>query len=113
MPDEQIHCLVTGATGYVGARLVPQLLDAGHRVRALARTPEKRTALEALGARAAQLDLFDPAAVRSRLAGHDVVVNLAGSPTLGNPHSKKWADNLRSSRVTSTFWPPRASSRAG
>ncbi|MEW6657743.1 MAG: SDR family oxidoreductase [Thermodesulfobacteriota bacterium] len=33
--------LVTGATGYVGGRLVPRLLDAGHRVRALARSPYK------------------------------------------------------------------------
>jgi uncharacterized protein (TIGR01777 family) len=32
----------------------------------------------------------------------DVVVNLAGSPTIGNPHSKKWARNLRESRVTTT-----------
>jgi len=33
--------LVTGATGYVGGRLVPRLLAAGHRVRALARSPVK------------------------------------------------------------------------
>jgi uncharacterized protein YbjT (DUF2867 family) len=33
--------LVTGATGYIGGRLVPELLDAGHRVRCLARTPSK------------------------------------------------------------------------
>jgi uncharacterized protein YbjT (DUF2867 family) len=33
--------LVTGATGYVGGRLVGQLLDAGYRVRCLARTPAK------------------------------------------------------------------------
>ncbi len=33
--------LVTGATGYVGGRLVPRLLDAGYRVRALARSPLK------------------------------------------------------------------------
>ncbi len=32
---------VAGATGYIGARLVPRLLDAGYRVRALARAPEK------------------------------------------------------------------------
>ena len=31
--------LVTGATGYVGGRLVPRLLDAGHRVRVLVRDP--------------------------------------------------------------------------
>ncbi|MFI1167513.1 SDR family oxidoreductase [Streptomyces sp. NPDC020801] len=35
------RCLVTGATGYIGGRLVPELLDAGHRVRCLARSPGK------------------------------------------------------------------------
>jgi uncharacterized protein YbjT (DUF2867 family) len=33
------RCLVTGATGYIGGRLVPELLAAGHRVRCLARSP--------------------------------------------------------------------------
>ena len=33
--------LVTGATGYVGGRLVPMLLEAGYRVRCLARDPER------------------------------------------------------------------------
>ena len=32
----------------------------------------------------------------------DVVVNLAGAPTAGNPHSKKWAAQLRESRVVTT-----------
>lgn len=35
------HVLVTGATGYIGGRLVPELLAAGHQVRCLARTPSK------------------------------------------------------------------------
>ncbi|MFD7574858.1 SDR family oxidoreductase [Streptomyces sp. NPDC059810] len=34
-------CLVTGASGYIGGRLVPDLLEAGFRVRCLARTPAK------------------------------------------------------------------------
>lgn len=33
--------LVTGASGYIGGRLVPELLEAGYRVRCLARSPEK------------------------------------------------------------------------
>jgi uncharacterized protein YbjT (DUF2867 family) len=33
--------LVTGATGYVGGRLVPRLLEAGYRVRCLIRDPSR------------------------------------------------------------------------
>ncbi len=33
--------LVTGATGYVGGRLIPALLDAGYRVRAMGRSLDK------------------------------------------------------------------------
>ena len=40
MPSPKL-ILVTGATGYVGGRLVPRLLEAGHRVRVLARDPER------------------------------------------------------------------------
>jgi uncharacterized protein YbjT (DUF2867 family) len=40
MPDSKL-ILVTGATGYVGGRLVPRLLDAGYRVRCLVRDPHR------------------------------------------------------------------------
>jgi uncharacterized protein YbjT (DUF2867 family) len=36
-----LRCLVTGASGYVGGRLVPELLAAGYPVRCMARTPAK------------------------------------------------------------------------
>lgn len=36
-----MNILVTGATGYIGGRLVPKLLDEGHRVRVLVRDPER------------------------------------------------------------------------
>ncbi len=35
--------LVTGATGYIGGRLVPRLLEAGFRVRVLVRAPRRLT----------------------------------------------------------------------
>lgn len=37
----QAHIAITGATGYIGGRLAPRLLDAGYAVRCLARAPEK------------------------------------------------------------------------
>ncbi|QFQ98968.1 SDR family oxidoreductase [Streptomyces phaeolivaceus] len=39
--DRPLRCLVTGATGYLGGRLVPELLEAGYGVRCLARSPGK------------------------------------------------------------------------
>lgn len=42
MPAERAHLiLVTGATGYIGGRLVPRLVEAGYRVRVLARDPAR------------------------------------------------------------------------
>ena len=38
---EGMRCLVTGVTGYIGGRLVSELLDQGHEVRVLARHPER------------------------------------------------------------------------
>lgn len=41
IPEKRAPVLVTGATGYIGGRLVPRLLDAGYPVRILARDPER------------------------------------------------------------------------
>lgn len=68
---------VTGATGVIGRRVVPLLVGAGHRVSAVARTPEQAAALTAAGATAVQVDLFTAPEVRAALRGHDAVVNLA------------------------------------
>lgn len=72
-----MRIFMAGATGVVGRRALPVLMERGHRVTAVARTPEKRAALERVGADSLSLDLFDLEAVRNAVAGHDVVVNLA------------------------------------
>jgi uncharacterized protein YbjT (DUF2867 family) len=41
MSDTSKPILVTGGTGYVGGRLIPRLLAGGHRIRAMARSPER------------------------------------------------------------------------
>ena len=72
-----MRIFVTGATGVIGRRVVPLLIKGGHRVTAVARSAEKRTALEAQGATAAEADLFDRPALHRILLGHEAVINLA------------------------------------
>ncbi|MFE5536428.1 SDR family oxidoreductase [Streptomyces sp. NPDC056492] len=72
-----LHCLVTGATGYIGGRLVPELLDAGHRVRCLARSPEKlRDHPWAGRAETVRGDVTDAESVADALRGIDVAYYL-------------------------------------
>jgi uncharacterized protein YbjT (DUF2867 family) len=62
--------LVTGATGYVGGRLVPELLAAGYRVRCLARTPAKLTDMPwAADVEIVAGDVTVPESLRTALAG--------------------------------------------
>jgi uncharacterized protein YbjT (DUF2867 family) len=70
-------CLVTGATGYIGGRLVPELLAAGHRVRVMTRTPERlRDRPWSDDVEIVRADALDAAAVAAACAGADVVFYL-------------------------------------
>jgi uncharacterized protein YbjT (DUF2867 family) len=72
-----LMCLVTGASGYIGGRLVPELLDAGHRVRCLARTPRKlRDHPWARRVEIVRGDVTDPDSVARALRGVDVAYYL-------------------------------------
>jgi 2-alkyl-3-oxoalkanoate reductase len=55
---------VVGASGAIGSRLVPQLIERGHEVIGTFRSPGNDDRLRALGAEAIRLDLLDPSAVR-------------------------------------------------
>ena len=63
-----MRVFVAGASGVVGRRLVPQLVDRGHDVVATARTPEKLDTLRALGAEAVVMDGLDAASVGEAVA---------------------------------------------
>ena len=75
-----MRCVVFGATGYLGARLVPQLLSAGHEVRVMARTPAK---LDDVPWRAdvdvVEGDVTDSEQVRRALDGQQVLYYLVHS----------------------------------
>jgi nucleoside-diphosphate-sugar epimerase len=59
---------VAGASGALGAQLVPDLVAAGHQVVAMTKTPSKQDGLRALGARPVVADALDPDAVAVAVA---------------------------------------------
>lgn len=79
-----MRLFVTGGTGAIGSYAVPALIDAGHAVTAMARSPAKAEALRQQGATAVQVSLFDRVALTTALQGHDVAINLASA--LPPPH---------------------------
>jgi nucleoside-diphosphate-sugar epimerase len=59
-----MRVFVAGASGAIGTRLVPQLVDRGHKVIGTFHSPGNAERVRALGAEAIALDLLDPRAVR-------------------------------------------------
>lgn len=75
MDASHARVLVTGATGFIGSRLVEQLAAHGHEVLAMTRRPESH---EGAG-RAVQGDVGDPGSLREALEGVDVAYYLVHS----------------------------------
>jgi uncharacterized protein YbjT (DUF2867 family) len=72
-----VLCLVTGATGYIGGRLVPELLSRGHQVRCAARSPERlRDHPWSEQVEIVRADLTDAGDARRALQGVDVAYYL-------------------------------------
>lgn len=75
-----MRILVTGATGYIGGRLVPRLLAAGHEVRVLVRRPERlRDVPWSASAEVVEGDLADADAVDAAMADVQAVYYLVHS----------------------------------
>ena len=74
-----MRVFVTGATGAIGARLVPQLIERGHEVVGTSRSEEKAARLRAEGAEPVVLDALDRDAVREAVlaARPDAIVHEA------------------------------------
>jgi len=78
-----LRILVTGATGYIGGRLVPRLLERGHRVRCLARNPQNLAGRNWNDAEIVTGDILNSKSLDSALNGIDVAYYLVHSMRAG------------------------------
>jgi 2-alkyl-3-oxoalkanoate reductase len=72
-----MRILVAGATGAIGLKLVPQLVEAGHSVVGMTRTAAKAEIIKRMGAEPAIADGLDPSAIRAAVlaAKPDVIID--------------------------------------
>jgi uncharacterized protein (TIGR01777 family) len=90
------HVLVTGATGFIGSRLVEAFACAGHEVTVLARKPEKAATLH---------PSFHLVTALDQIAGDtriDTIVNLAGEPIANGLWTRSKRRRILASRLRMT-----------
>jgi nucleoside-diphosphate-sugar epimerase len=72
-----MRVFVTGATGFIGTRVVSELIGAGYQVLGMTRREDGAQALEAAGAEPYRADLGDLDAIRKGAEQNDAVIHLA------------------------------------
>jgi dihydroflavonol-4-reductase len=80
---------VSGATGFIGRRVVATLRERGDDVVAVVRDPAAASQLSDLGARLVPGDLGTEAGIRDAMSGSDAVIHVAGSYRIGIPASER------------------------
>src|SRR5919108_1575064 len=94
-----VDICITGGTGYMGQRLVPLLLERGHRVRAVARRSSVARVCE--GAVPVVGDALDAESVAGALRPGDTLIHLVGTPHPNPTKVKQFEDiDLASIRAT-------------
>jgi uncharacterized protein YbjT (DUF2867 family) len=82
-PRDQRRVLVTGASGYLGGRLVPRLLERGHHVRCLARDPARLAGRGWAAAEMVRGDVLEPETLPAALEGIETAYYLVHAMAAG------------------------------
>lgn len=85
--------LVVGATGTLGRQLVPLLVEAGHQVRAMTRTPARADSLTAPNVEVVRGDLRDPESLRVAMRGVTAVISASHALTGSGKGSSAQVDD--------------------
>src|ERR671919_2029387 len=89
--EDTMRTFVTGASGALGSRIVPQLIDAGHDVIGTHNSPASAELLRTLGAKPVMLDLLDAGAVRKAVLENEPEAIVHQATALAN---MKWSRNF-------------------
>ncbi len=89
-----MNILITGGTGFIGGALTKSLIEQGHTVTVLSRSPDKVAKL--CGPGVAALTSLSQLKAEDR---YQVIINLAGAPIVGARWSKARKQEIRDSRI--------------